>query len=86
MPRHQKRTGGATILRKLAHPCLLLLIMIMVASCSGPRPEAPTEAARELSWSRIALPESVAASSLAPASGALLVGGRVASGLSLIHI
>jgi hypothetical protein len=80
MPRHQKRTGGATILRKLAHPCLLLLIMIMVASCSGPRPEAPTEAARELSWSRIALPESVAASSLAPASGALLVGGRAASG------
>jgi len=36
MPRHQKRTGGATILRKLAHPCLVLLIMIMVASCSGP--------------------------------------------------
>lgn len=80
MPRHQKRTGGAPLPRKLAHPCLVLLIMIMVASCSGPAPKGPTEAARELSWSRIALPESVAASSLAPASGALLVGGRAASG------
>jgi len=67
MPRHQKRTGGATIPRKLANPCLVLLMMIMVVSCSSPGPPAPTETVRELSRSRIALPESVAE---------LLVGGR----------
>jgi hypothetical protein len=76
MPRHQKRTGGATIPRKLANPCLVLLMMIMVVSCSSPGPPAPTETVRELSRSRIALPESVAASSLASASAELLVGGR----------
>jgi hypothetical protein len=54
--------------------------MIIVESCSGAEPPATTETARELSWSRIALPESVAASSLAAASEALLVGGRASSG------
>ena len=79
MPRHQKRTGGATIPRKLANPCLVLLMMIMVVSCSSPGPPAPTETVRELSRSRIALPESVAASSLASASAELLVGGRASA-------
>ena len=54
--------------------------MIIVGSCSGAESPTPTETARELSWSRIALPESVAASSLAPASEAVLVGGRASSG------
>ena len=58
MPRHQKHTGGATLPRKLANSCLVPLIMIMVVSCSSPGPPAPTETVRELSWSRIALPES----------------------------
>jgi hypothetical protein len=49
-------------------------------SCSSAEPPAPTETVRELSWSRIALPKSVAASSLAAASEALLVGGRASSG------
>jgi hypothetical protein len=79
MPRHQKRTGGATIPRKLANPCLVLLMMIMVVSCSSPGPPAPTETVRELSRSRIALPESIAASSLASASAELLVGGRASA-------
>jgi hypothetical protein len=80
MPRHQTRTGGTTLPRRLANPCLMLLMMIMVVSCSLPGPPAPTETVQELSWSRIALPESVAASSLAAASEALLVGGRASSG------
>ncbi|HEX6759113.1 MAG TPA: hypothetical protein VF086_12015 [Propionibacteriaceae bacterium] len=80
MPRHQKHTGGATLPRKLANSCLVPLIMIMVVSCSSPGPPAPTETVRELSWSRIALPESVAASSLASAADELLVGGRASAG------
>jgi hypothetical protein len=54
-------------------------MMIMVVSCSSPGPPAPTETVRELSRSRIALPESVAASSLASASAELLVGGRASA-------
>jgi hypothetical protein len=81
MPRHQTRTGHATTTRGLASLwAALLLMMIMVASCSDAGPPAPRETTRELSWSRIALPESVVASSLAPASEALLVGGRASSG------
>jgi hypothetical protein len=48
-------------------------------ACSDTEPPARTEIVRELSWSRIALPASVAASSLATASEALLVGGRASS-------
>jgi len=80
MPRHRNRTSDATLPRVLAHPSLVLLIMIMIVSCSSPGPPARTETVRELSWSRIALPESVAASSLAAVSEALLVGGRASSG------
>jgi hypothetical protein len=80
MPRHQTQIGDSTISRKLLHPCLVLLMMILVVSCSSPGPPAPRETAHELGWSRIALPESVAASSLAPASGNLLVGGRGSAG------
>jgi hypothetical protein len=80
MPRHLTRTGDATMTRGLASLWAGLLMMIMVASCSDTVPPAPTETARELSWSRIALPESVAASSLTPTSEALLVGGRASSG------
>jgi hypothetical protein len=81
MPRHQTRTGHATTTRGLASLwAALLLMMIMVASCSDAGPPAPRETTRELSWSRIARPESVVASSLAPASEALLVGGRASSG------
>jgi hypothetical protein len=80
MPRHLTRTGDATTTRGLASLWALLLMMIMVASCSDAGPPAPTETARELGWSRIAMPESVVASSLAPASEALLVGGRATSG------
>jgi hypothetical protein len=80
MPRHPRRTGDATIPQKLIHPCVVLLLMIMVLSCSSPGPPVPTEEVRELSWSRISLPESVAASSLAAASDNLLVGGRASTG------
>jgi hypothetical protein len=80
MPRHQTHTGDSTISGKLLHPCLVLLMMILIASCSSPGPPAPQETVRELGWSRIASPESVAASSLVPASGNLLVGGRASSG------
>jgi hypothetical protein len=81
MPRHLTRTGDATTTRGgLASLWAALLMMIMVASCSDAGPPAPPETARELSWSRIALPDSVAASSLAPASEALLVAGRASSG------
>ena len=80
MPRHLTRTGDATTTRGVASLWAALLMMIMVASCSDAGPPAPPETARELSWSRIALPESVAASSLAPASEALLVAGRASSG------
>jgi len=79
MPRHQTHTGDGTISRKLLHPCAVLLMMILVVSCSSPQPPASKETVHELSWSRIALPESVAASSLAAASGNLLVGGRASA-------
>ena len=80
MPRHQTRTGDATTTPGLAPLWAALLMMIMVASCSNAGPPAPNETVRELSWSRIALPKSVAASSLAPTSEGLLVGGRASSG------
>jgi hypothetical protein len=80
MPRHQTRTGDATIARRLGSLGAAGLFMIIVGSCSGAEPPTPTETVRELSWSRIALPESVAASSLAAVSEALLVGGRASSG------
>jgi hypothetical protein len=80
MPSHQTRTGDSALARKLRYPSLVLLLMIIVISCSSPEPPAATETVRELSWSRIALPESVAASSLAAASDNLLVGGRASSG------
>ncbi len=79
MPRHQTRTGHATTTRGLASLWAALLIMIMVASCSDTGTPPPTETVRELSWSRITLPESVVASSLAPTSEALLVGGHASS-------
>ena len=62
MPRHQTQTGNATIARRLASVGVAALLMIIVGSCSSAEPPAPTETVRELSWSRIALPESVAAS------------------------
>jgi hypothetical protein len=80
MPRHQTRSGDATIARRLGSQGAAALFMIIVGSCSGAEPPTPTETVRELSWSRIALPESVAASSLAAVSEALLVGGRASSG------
>jgi hypothetical protein len=80
MPRHQTRTSDSTISRKLLHPCLVLLMIVLVVSCSSPGPPAPKETVHELGWSRIALPESVAASSLATASANLLVGGRASTG------
>ena len=80
MRRHQTQTGDATTSRRLTSLAAAVLLMIIVASCSNAEPPAPTDTVRELSWSRIALPESVAASTLAPASEALLVGGRASSG------
>ena len=80
MRRHQTRTGDPTIARRLVSLGAAALFMIIVGSCSGAEPPAPTEKARELSWSRIALPESVAASSLATASQELLVAGLATSG------
>jgi hypothetical protein len=80
MPRRQTWNGDMTIARRLASLATAALLLIIVGSCSGAEPPAPTETVRELSWSRIALPKSVAASSLAVASQALLVGGRASSG------
>jgi hypothetical protein len=76
MPRYQTRTGDSVLPGKPTHRCLMLLLMIMVVSCSSPGPPAATETVSEVTWSRIALPESVAASSLAAAANNLLVGGR----------
>jgi hypothetical protein len=59
---------------------LALLAMIIFANCSNAQPPAPTETVRELSWSQIALPRSVAASSLSPVADDLLVGGRASAG------
>ena len=78
MRRHQTQAGDATTSRRLAS--LVPLLLMIVASCSNAEPPAPTETVRELSWSRVALPESVAASTLAATSEALLVGGRASSG------
>ncbi|HET8915701.1 MAG TPA: hypothetical protein VFM91_08360 [Propionibacteriaceae bacterium] len=79
MPTHQTHTGDSTISPRLLPPCLVLL-MILIVSCSSPEPPAPRQTVQELGWSRIALPESVAASSLVAASGDLLVGGRASTG------
>ena len=81
MRRHQTRTGDATTSRRLASLGVRAAVddhRRRAAPDAGP--PAPTETVRELSWSRIALPESVAASSLAATSEALLVGGRASSG------
>jgi hypothetical protein len=80
MPRRQTWNGDTTIARRRASLSAAALLLIIVGSCSSAEPPAPTETVRELSWNRIALPESVAASSLAAASEALLVGGRASSG------
>jgi hypothetical protein len=74
------RTGDATRFRRLAVLGIAALLMIIFASCSNPSAPAPTETVRELSWSRIALPESVGASSLASMADELLVGGRASAG------
>ena len=74
------RTGDATRFRRLAVLGIAALLMIIFASCSDPPAPAPTETVRELTWSRIALPESVAASSLASMADELLVGGRASAG------
>lgn len=80
MPRHQTDTSDSRISRKLRRPVLVLLMMILIVSCASPGPSAEKETVHELAWSRVALPESVAASSLAAASGRLLVGGRASTG------
>ena len=74
------RTGGAPIPRMLALIVGALLLMIIFVSCGTSGPPVPTETVRELTWTPIALPESVAASSLARTTGELLVGGRASSG------
>jgi len=74
------RTGDAARFRRLAVPGVAALLMIIFASCSDLPAPAPTETVRELSWSRIALPESVAASALASMADELLVGGRASAG------
>jgi hypothetical protein len=74
------RTGDATRSRRLAVLGFAALLMIIFASCSNPPTPAPTETVRELSWSRIALPESVSASSLTSMVDELLVGGRASAG------
>jgi hypothetical protein len=66
--------------RRLCFLGLALLVMIIFGNCSAARPPAPTETVRELSWSQIALPESVAASSLTSIADDLLVGGRASAG------
>ena len=66
--------------RRLFFLGLAPLVMIIFANCSNAQPPAPTETVRELSWSQIALPESVAASSLSSMADDLLVGGRASAG------
>src|SRR5512133_3039822 len=80
MRRLPTRTGGAMNSRRLFFLALALLVMIIFANCSHAQPPAPTETVRELSWSQIALPESVAASSLSSMADDLLVGGRASAG------
>jgi hypothetical protein len=79
MPRHQTDTSDSRISRKCRRPLLVLLMMILIVSCTTPGPPA-AKTVHELAWSRIALPDSVAASSLTAASGNLLVGGRASAG------
>jgi hypothetical protein len=79
MPRQPTDAGDAATHRRLTSLGVALLLMIIVVGCSAPEPPGQSETDRELSWSRIALPESVAASSLAPAAKTLLVGGRATS-------
>jgi hypothetical protein len=73
-------TGGAMNSRRLFFLGLALLVMIILANCSDAQPPAPTQTVRELSWSQIALPKSVAASSLTSMADDLLVGGRASAG------
>ncbi len=80
MPRPSTRTGDATTFTRLASLGVALLLMIIFASCTSPQQPGPTETVRELSWSRIALPDSVAASSLTARANELLVGGLASSG------
>jgi hypothetical protein len=80
MRRHATGTSRATTRRRLASLGATMLLLITVASCSNSRQPAQTQTVRELSWTQIALPESVAASSLAAASQELLVAGMASSG------
>jgi hypothetical protein len=80
MRRLPTRIGDATTLRRLAFLAVAMLLVIIFGSCSGPQAPAPAETVRELSWSRIPLPDSVAASSLMPQADELLVGGRASAG------
>jgi hypothetical protein len=80
MRRLPTRTGDATTLRRLAFLAVAMLLMIIFGSCSGPQAPAPAETVRELNWSRIPLPGSVAASSLTTEANELLVGGLATSG------
>jgi hypothetical protein len=80
MRRLPTRTGSAMNSRRLFFLALALLVMIIFANCSHAQPPTPTETVRELSWSQIALPESVAASSLSSMADDLLVGGRASAG------
>jgi hypothetical protein len=80
MRRLPTRTGDATTLRRLAFLGVAMLVMIILGSCSGPQAPAPAETVRERNWSRIPLPDSVAASSLMPQADELLVGGRASAG------
>jgi hypothetical protein len=80
MRRLPTRTGDAPNSRRLALQGVALLVMIVFASCSNAQPPVPTETVRELSWSRITLPESLAASSLTSMAHQLLVGGRASAG------
>ena len=80
MRRLPTRTGSAMNSRRLFFLPLALLVMIIFANCSHAQPPTPTETVRELSWSQIALPESVAASSLSSMADDLLVGGRASAG------
>jgi hypothetical protein len=79
MPRLPTCIGAATTPSGLALLGVALL-MIILASCSSPQQPAPNETVRELNWSRITLPESVAPSSLSARADELLVGGLASSG------
>ena len=70
------RTGDTTTPLRLVIVGLTLLLTI-ATGCSEP---SAKESVRGLTWSRIPLPATVAASSLAVTAGGLLVGGRASSG------